>query len=103
MASYSITSSARASNVADEAGYQAQFDWIAATTEDDWNGSSGCLGRERRRRAARRRDHHHVAINKISHQCGQSVVLILCPAIFDQHIMAFYVAGFAQRLAERGD
>jgi hypothetical protein len=42
-------------------------------------------------------------MNQIGRQCGQSIVLILCPAVFDQHILAFDVAGFAQRSAERGD
>jgi hypothetical protein len=34
---------------------------------------------------------------------GKSIIVTLCPAVFERHVSAVDVAGFAQALAERGD
>jgi hypothetical protein len=47
-----------------------------------------------------RENHGHLTANQIGRQCGQSIELVLSPAIFDRHIAALDVASFAQALAE---
>ncbi len=49
-----------------------------------------------------RRDQIDLAPDEIGGQCGQPIVLILCPAVFDRHVLSLDVAGFAQPLAKRG-
>ena len=39
--------------------------------------------------------------NQIGRQCRQPIVLTLRPAVFDRHVPALDIAGFAQALAER--
>ena len=51
--------------------------------------------------AAARDDHGHLTADQIGRQCRQSIILTLRPAIFDRHILALDIAGFAQALAER--
>src|SRR5258708_39631830 len=55
-----------------------------------------------RRRSARRGHHGHSTINQIGCQHPQSVILAVCPAILDCHVLAFDVAGFVQAAMERG-
>src|SRR5262245_27452633 len=45
--------------------------------------------------------HGHLAANEIRQQHWKSIVLILRPAIFDIHVLALDIAGFAQTLTER--
>ena len=73
----------------------------AAYREDDRNRRGRRLCRQCRRSAAGRDNHGHLAANQIGRQCRQSIVLALRPAIFDRHVPALDVAGFAQALAER--
>src|SRR5262245_14876067 len=49
-----------------------------------------------------RSDHRHLTAYQINCEVGQSVGLILCPAILDRHILALDVAGFTKALAECG-
>ena len=70
-----------------------------ADREDDRNRRGRRLGRQRRC-AAGRGNHGHLTANQIGRQCRQSIVLTLRPAIFDRHVAAFDIAGFAQALAE---
>src|SRR6516225_857783 len=49
-----------------------------------------------------RSDHRHLTAYQIGCEVGQSVGLVLRPAILDRHILAFDVAGFTKALAECG-
>jgi hypothetical protein len=48
-----------------------------------------------------RSDHHHLTAYQIGCEVGQSVGLVLRPAIFDRQILAFDITSFFQALAER--
>ena len=50
---------------------------------------------------AGRSNHGHLTTNQIGRQSRQSIVLALRPAVFDRHVPALDIAGFAQALAER--
>src|SRR5262249_61858010 len=47
-------------------------------------------------------DHRHLTAYQIGCEVGQSVGLVLRPAILDRHILALDVAGFTKALAECG-
>src|SRR5260370_20396309 len=49
-----------------------------------------------------RSDHRHLTAYQIGCEVGQSVVLVLRPAILDRHILALDVASFTKALAECG-
>jgi hypothetical protein len=49
-----------------------------------------------------RSDHRHLTAYQIGCEVGQSVGLVLRPAILDRHILALDVAGFTKALAECG-
>src|SRR5262245_56130322 len=49
-----------------------------------------------------RSDHRHLTAYQIGCEVGQSVGLVLLPAILDRHILALDVAGFTKALAECG-
>src|SRR6516162_10480884 len=49
-----------------------------------------------------RSDHRHLMAYQIGCEVGQSVVLVLRPAILDRNILALDVAGFTKALAECG-
>src|SRR5262249_22004296 len=46
-------------------------------------------------------NHGHLAANEIRQQHWKSIVLILRPAVFDSHVLALDIAGFAQAPTER--
>ena len=58
--------------------------------------------RHERRRSTGRCNHSDLATNQIDRHCGQSIILALCPAIFDHDVLAVDVARFVQALAKRG-
>src|SRR5947208_2341619 len=49
-----------------------------------------------------RSDHRHLTAYQIGCEVGQSVVLVLRPAILNRHILALDVTGFTNALPERG-
>src|SRR5262249_30732530 len=49
-----------------------------------------------------RSDHRHLATYQIGCEVGQSVGLVLRPAILDRHVLALDIAGSAKALAECG-
>src|SRR5262245_51864362 len=49
-----------------------------------------------------RSDHRHLTAYQIGCEVGQSVSLVLRPAILDRHILTLDVAGFTKALAECG-
>src|SRR5439155_10826384 len=69
--------------------------------KDDRDRRGRSFRRYCRRGAAARRDYVNLAADEISGQCGQPIVVALCPAVFDRHILSLGVAGFTQPLAER--
>ena len=48
-------------------------------------------------------DHIDLAADEIGDQCGQPIIVVLRPAVFDRYVLPLDIAGFAQSLAERGD
>ena len=50
--------------------------------------------------AATREYHAHLALNQISRQRRQPIVLAARPAVFDRHVLAFDKSGFVQALAK---
>ena len=75
-----------------EAGDEAVADRIAAGCEDDRDRRGCGLGRNCRRGVGRS-DHCHLTAYQIGCEVGQSIVLVLRPAILDRHILAFDVPG----------
>jgi len=59
-----------------------------------WYRGGRCLGRERSRSGGRG-DYVHLAPNEIGCKCRQAIILPFRPAIFDRHVAAFDVTGFA--------
>src|SRR6516164_492052 len=74
---------------------------IAAGRKHNRYGGGCRFGSERTLRAGPS-DHVHFALNKISDECGQTVVLALRPAVFDRHIVPLNVAGFTEPFDEGG-
>jgi len=70
--------------------------------KDDEDRRGRAFRRQRRRDSGARCNHVDLAADEVGGQCGQPIVPILCPAVFDRHILSFDIAGFAQALAERG-
>ena len=83
-----------------EASDEAQFDRVAAATENDGNGGGCRLGDQRR--TGIRGDHGDLTANQIGRQGWQSIELTFGPAIFDRDIPALNVAGFLETITERG-
>jgi hypothetical protein len=48
-----------------------------------------------------RGDHCHLTAYQTSYEVRQSIILILRPVVFDRHILALGIAGFADALSER--
>src|ERR1700730_7191659 len=78
-----------------KAGDETQLDRVAARFKDDRNGH-GCRLCYDRCRSAGRSDHAYLAAHQIGRHYWQAVVSIICPAVFDQNILAIDVAGFGQ-------
>src|SRR5262245_280422 len=74
-------------------------DWVAAGYEDNWYRRGCGLGCNCRRGVVRS-DHCHVTAYQIGCEVGQSIVLLLRPAVFDRHVLALDIASFADALRE---
>src|SRR5262249_19559514 len=48
-------------------------------------------------------DHIDLAVDEAGGQCGQSIILVFGPAVFDRQVFSLDVSGFAQSLTERGE
>src|SRR5438067_10179452 len=83
-----------------ETVYQAIRDWVSAGHKDDRGRQARALGGDSRR-AADRYDYIDLATDEIGGQCRQPIVVALCPAVFDRHILPLDIAGFAQSLPKR--
>src|SRR5262249_50624073 len=83
-----------------KAGNKPSRDWVGCYPEDDWNRRTRCLCRKRRR-SARRGNHVHAAANQIGCQHRQLIILVLRPAEFDCHVLAFDKGRFVQAATER--
>jgi hypothetical protein len=62
----------------------------------------GCRLSRNCRQGVVRSDHRHLTAYQLSCEGGQSIILILRPAILDRHILAFDVPAFADALPECG-
>jgi hypothetical protein len=76
--------------------------WVEADVEDDGNRSRSRLSCQYARGAGRYGDYGNLATNQIGRQSGKSIVVTLCPAIFNQDIAALDVTRFAQALVKGG-
>jgi hypothetical protein len=85
-----------------EAGNEAQFYRVGASNEDNGNRRGRRLGCERRGGAGWRDDDCHSTADQIGGQFRQSIVVILRPSVFDSHVLAVVVAGFAINWRLRG-
>ena len=70
-----------------EAGDKTQCDRVTGGDKDDWYGSGRCLRRQRCG-GAEGYDHSHAATDEIGCQRRKPIVLIVRPAILDQHVLA---------------
>jgi hypothetical protein len=69
---------------------------IASADENDRNLIARILDRERGSITAACKNNCYVTAREISRQCGQSVDLTLCPALFDDHVVAIDKTVFFQ-------
>src|SRR5262249_23986424 len=81
-----------------EARDKAKSDRLGRYLEYDRTRRGRCLARQCRRSATRRGNHGYLTTDEIGRQWPQSIVLAVRPAIFDRHVAAFDIAGFAQTL-----
>src|SRR5262245_30114681 len=84
-----------------ETGDEAELNRVAAGYEDDRDRRSRRLGYNCRGDVMRS-DHRHLTAYQIGCEVGQSVVLVLRPAILDHDILALDVTGFTKALPECG-
>src|SRR5215813_11523792 len=84
-----------------ETGDEAELNRVAAACEDDRDRRSRRLGYDCRP-GVMRSDHRHLTAYQIGCEVGQSVGLVLRPAILDHDILALDVAGFTNALPECG-
>jgi hypothetical protein len=83
-----------------EAGHETKLNRVAAAGENDWYRRGDRLGRQRR--TAIRQDRGDLTADEIGGQSGQSIGLLLGPAIFHRHVLTLDVACFLQTIAECG-
>src|SRR5215471_1188265 len=82
-----------------ETGDEAELNRVAAACEDDRDRRGRRLGYDCRP-GVMRSDHRHLTAYQIGCEVGQSVGLVLRPAILDHDILALDVAGFTNALPE---
>jgi hypothetical protein len=78
-----------------KAGDEVELHRIAGGSEDNGNRSGRRLC-GKRRRSASRGNHSHLTMNQIGHHRRQPITSALRPAVFDRHVLAINVTGFAQ-------
>src|SRR5262245_11458525 len=83
-----------------ETGDEAELNRVAAACVDDRDCRSRRLGYDCRGGVSS--DHRHLTAYQIGCEVGQSVGLVLRPAILDRHILALDVADFTKALPECG-
>jgi hypothetical protein len=76
------------------------LDRIEGRREDDRNRRS-CRLRRWGRRIGAYGNHRHLTTDQIGRERGQSIILTLCPAILDRHVLALDISRLLQPLAER--
>src|SRR5262249_6508678 len=80
---------------------ESNRDRVSGRSKYNRNRRGRSLGRQRRRSAGRGH-HDHSTTTQIGRQHRQPVILAVCPAILDRHVLAFDVAGFVQAAMECG-
>src|SRR5262245_20041080 len=86
-----------------EAGDKTQLDRIFADTEHDRNGLCRGLSRKSRRGAARDGNNRRPATKQVGHHFRHQIVSALRPAVFNRHVLPFYVAAFTQAFPKGRD
>jgi hypothetical protein len=85
-----------------EAVDKTKLDRVITNAEDDRDRPCRSFGRKRGPAAGGRGDHGHPTADEVSRQFRQGIEFALQPVVFDHHILAFDVAGFAKPFAELG-
>ena len=81
-----------------EAGDKAERDWIVAATEDDRNRGRRRLRSDGHIRGSGCNNDAGLLVNQLARQRRQTIVTVLCPAVFDGSISTIDIAGFVQAL-----
>ena len=84
-----------------KAGDQTKPDRVFADAEDDRDRRGGSFGRQGASAEAGCRDHGHAAVDEVSHDRGQAVVMAVQPVVLDHHVLALEVASFVEGFAKR--
>ena len=84
-----------------KAGDQTKPDRVFADAEDDRDRRGGSFGRLGTSAEAGCRDHGHAAVDEVSHDRGQAVVMAVQPVVLDHHVLALGGAGFVEAFTER--
>ena len=84
-----------------KAGDKTKMGRVFGDTEDDRDRRCRSFGRQRGGAAGGRGDNRHTAVDKVSHQRWQSIVMALQPVVLDYHVLAFNCVGFVEAFAER--
>src|SRR5262245_6796861 len=77
---------------AGEAGDKTKLDRAFGGDENDGDRRGCFLGRQRHSRTSKRGDHGDLTANQVGRQRGQSIDLILAPAIHDRDVLALDIA-----------
>src|SRR3954467_5556779 len=77
-----------------QAGDEAQFDRITATTDDNRDRPGRRLCHKSYDGTSSRDDHGDLTANQIGGKCWQPLVLTLRPSVFDRHVLAPNIADF---------
>src|SRR5262245_28698094 len=84
-----------------KAGDQTMRDRVSANAKGDRDRRGRSFGRPRRR-IANRSDNGDATADEVGHERGQAIVLAAEPVVLDDHVLALYVARFAEALTKRG-
>ena len=82
-----------------KAGHKPKLNRVERYPEDDWN-LAGRRLRRQCRGGAGGDNRGYLTANQLGRQCRQPVHLILGPAVFDRHVLAFDIAGLTDALAK---
>src|SRR6516164_11103033 len=83
-----------------EARNKPELHGVRGDAEDDRDRRRCRLGCECRSGTSGRNDYRYLPANQFGRQLRQPVVLLICPAIFDRHVLALDIAGVLEALAE---
>jgi len=85
-----------------KAGDQAAFDRITPAEKDDRDRRGRILCRQCGEVTATGYDDVDPPLDQVGGQCGQPIILTLCPAVFDRDVLPLDIPSFAQSPVEGG-